>query len=105
MEQKTVKLINKKNNNIYTFNFINRSESTYNGFRHITQLFINNEYIGSYKINYINRTWEYYDFQSVMCKSLNELIKDREKHLKEQFKSAYKIKRITRNYYIMYKTW
>lgn len=98
MEQKTVKLIDKKNNNIYTFNFINRSESTYNGFKHTTQLFINNKYIGSYKINYINRTWEFYTYQSVMSKSLNSIIEDRTEQLKEKFKNVYNIKRISNKY-------
>ena len=47
------------------------SESTRNGFRHIATLILDCNSVESAKCNYLNRTWESFEFQSV-CKKLIE---------------------------------
>lgn len=62
-----------KVNDIYYFC---ESKSTRSGFAHIVQ--IKNKYfedLAAAKINYYNRTWEKYDFQSVMRKAQENLEK------------------------------
>lgn len=43
-----------------------KSESTRYGFRHIADLFINGCFANSKKACYYNRTWESYEFESVL---------------------------------------
>ena len=45
-----------------------RYEKTRNGFRHIADLYVNGAYVDSAKVTYLNRTWESYDFQTVLQK-------------------------------------
>ena len=43
-----------------------KRQNTRNGFRHIADLYINGEKVGSSTVSYLNRTWERYDFQTVL---------------------------------------
>ena len=49
-----------------------KSEKTRNGFRHRATLFIDGQERESTTIPYLNRTWERYEFQSVMQKLVNK---------------------------------
>jgi len=49
-----------------------RYEKTRSGFRHIADLYINGELRDSAKVNYLNRTWESYDFQTVLKKVIED---------------------------------
>ena len=51
------------------------SKSTKNGFKHQAQVFVNN-HLYECKINYWNRTWERYEFESVINKMVKILEKD-----------------------------
>lgn len=42
------------------------------GFTHIAALYIDNILVGKVKVHYINRTWESYEFQSVMQKLIRK---------------------------------
>ena len=60
------------------------SESTRNGFRHVAILFRNGYEVNKATANYLNRTWESYDFQTVLHKLLDKSFdKDKAKVLKE----------------------
>jgi hypothetical protein len=48
-----------------------RSEGTRSGFRHLASLFRDGSEIASTKICYINRTWEAYQFASVLQNLIN----------------------------------
>ena len=77
------------------YSFYNRSESTRNGFKHITQLFKNDVLIASDTAHYLNRTWERYRYQTVMKNCVNTM-RDRIKdNLKESVKNELGIKRMT----------
>lgn len=62
-----------------------RSESTRYGFRHLATLIVNGEEVDKDKACYYNRTWESYDFQSVIHSLLNKT-----KHLSEEEKQLFK---------------
>lgn len=47
------------------------SMSARNGFKHVATLLINEYEAGTTKCMYQNRTWEYYQYQSVFHKMLN----------------------------------
>jgi|SRR3990172_2656287 len=68
-----------------------RYEKTRNAFRHIADLYINGELVDSAKIPYQNRTWESYDFQSVLQKLIEKTsyLSDEEKKKGQQFAKDY----------------
>lgn len=41
------------------------SKNTRNGFAHVCSLIINGHDVGTFKVNYLNRTWEMFTFDSV----------------------------------------
>lgn len=49
------------------------SSKTRNGFKHTCTLFMNGQERASAKINYLNRTWERYDFESTLRKLADSL--------------------------------
>ena len=65
------------------FKVICESQSTRYGFRHIARLFKNNIEIDFEKICYYNRTWESFEFESVINKLKNNN-KDFEEVIKEK---------------------
>lgn len=70
------------------YEFVCDSHNTRNGFNHECELFVNGKYEASGKCVYYNRTWEKYDYQSVMYNTISNLIEEREENLKRQFKAA-----------------
>lgn len=88
--------MNKKvivNNNEYEF--INNSRGNRSGFVHETKLYKNSMLLATNKVQYYNRTWEVYTYQTVMKGCVSGLMNS----LKEEFKTDYKelhgIKRLT----------
>lgn len=81
------------NNNEYMF--INNSRGNRSGFVHETQLFKNGQPIGENKIQYYNRTWENYQFQSVMRGIVYALIDEAKESFKNAWKDSHGIKRLT----------
>ena len=66
------------------------SQSTRNGFRHVATLMKNGHEVEKAKCCYLNRTWERYEFQSVLNKIVeqafkNKTISEKEKKLCEEF--------------------
>lgn len=62
---------------IGNYSFVNEYCSTKTGFAHKTTLFENDREIGNYRVNYINRTWESYTFQSVMKNCIWNILENR----------------------------
>lgn len=50
------------------------SKKTRNGFKHEATLFKDNTKLESVKICYLNRTWERYEFESVLFRAIDESI-------------------------------
>ena len=61
------------------YSVVCNSESTRNGFRHIAVLHKNGYEIARAKCSYLNRTWESYQFESVLLKLVNDFIVDCDK--------------------------
>ena len=59
--------------------FVNTSRSTRNGFAHDTVLTKNGFEIGRHTVHYINRTWESYQYQTVMGSLIWNIIDERAK--------------------------
>jgi hypothetical protein len=47
-----------------------------NGFKHIARIFENGKEIGFVKCEYLNRTWEAYEYQTVILKAIKEFINE-----------------------------
>ena len=59
----------KVNNNI---SIVAKHENTRNGFRHRATLLINGSEVDHTTASYLNRTWESYEFQSVLHKLIDK---------------------------------
>ena len=78
------------------YEFINSIRSTRNGFAHDTELLKNDYYnIGRGTAYYINRTWEYYRYQTVMKRCINNIIEEKYNNFIVNYKVENNIKRIT----------
>ena len=75
--------------------FVNSFRGNRSGFVHETELFRNDFLIGRNKIQYYNRTWECYRYQSVMIGCVRELLEDCRKAFERAWKSDHEIKRMT----------
>lgn len=69
------------------YEFICEWSKTRNGFKHECRLFVNGNFETSATCQYLNRTWEKYDYQSVMFSAVSNLYHEREDFLKYVFKS------------------
>lgn len=57
------------------YQFVNNSRGNRSGFVHETTLFNNNGLeVGNYKVQYYNRTWECYQFQTVMKNCISKIM-------------------------------
>lgn len=86
-----------ENVNVNGYEFINEFGGTRNGFYHKTVLLDKNGFkIAEYRINYINRTWEAYTFQSVMKNCVYTLIENRFDNFLKLAKQKHGIKRLSK---------
>ena len=81
------------NGNEYTF--FNSFRGNRSGFVHETELFKNDRLIGRNKIQYYNRTWECYTYQSVMKGAVHMLMDEAFEDFKTAWKNDHEIKRLT----------
>ena len=65
------------------------------GFSHTSKLYIDGLRISEAVIGYINRTWECYRYQTVMCGAMRQLEDDRRKYLENKFKEEKGYGRLT----------
>ena len=78
------------------YTFVNYTTYNYYGFKEHSELYLNNYMLKSESIQYYNRSWQSYEYQSSMRKCINALIESLEKDLKEEYKQINNIKRITK---------
>lgn len=79
------------------YEFVNNSKGNRVGFVHETTLFKNGYEIANAKIQYYNRTWECYTYQSVMKKCISNLLEDKKERFINNYKYNNNIKRLTQN--------
>lgn len=80
------------NGNRYTFT--NEFKSNRQGFKHLTTVFWNGRELGDYSKQYYNRTWESYEYQSVMRGCINNLIEKHYNNFIDVYKGKYNINRL-----------
>lgn len=86
-----------ENVNVNGYEFINEFGDTRNGFYHKTILKNKNgNVIAENKINYLNRTWERYTFQTVMMGCISSLIENKFDDFLRLAKEKYGIKRLSK---------
>lgn len=77
------------------YEFINSTRRNRSGFVHETALYKNGEFIGEHKVQYYNRTWESYQYQTVM-KGAIRILQDAEfETFKNSWKNQHNVKRLT----------
>lgn len=90
-----MKLINvEKEGKLYTF--ICKSRNTRNGFAHECDLFVNGQFINENTCYYLNRTWEYYEYQTVCIGAINKAIEHEKRILTYNFKSVHSLQRLSK---------
>ena len=77
------------------YEFVNSSRNTRNGFAHDTRVFVDNYELGRASCHYINRTWEYYRYQTVMKRCISNIIEEKEENYIAVYKADNGIKRLT----------
>lgn len=65
--------------------FINNSRNTRSGFAHDTTLFIDNREMEHATCHYLNRTWECYQYQSVMKAAVRKYMDRLTENARKQF--------------------
>lgn len=88
--------ITKKSINNNEYEFINSSRGNRSGFVHETRLYKNGDLIGEHKIQYYNRTWESYQYESVMKGLVNILLGCEFDRFKAYWKQKHNVKRLTK---------
>ncbi len=61
------------------YSIICETHNTRNGFKHTANILENGYEVYKTKINYLNRTWEGFTYQSVLKKIIEKFFKDNEK--------------------------
>lgn len=77
------------------YEFINSTRGNRSGFVHETKLFKDGRLVEENKIQYYNRTWECYRYQSVMKGLVYCLIEACEERFKNRWKREHNVKRLT----------
>ena len=81
------------NDKKYSFNC--RTESNYNGFKHIATLYIDDNCVSKSSRQYYNRTWERYEYQSVMIDLIKEQMEVLDSWYLDKFKTEKGYKNMT----------
>ena len=89
MKKLTLKICNDE------FTFVNESESTRYGFRHICVMFINDYHRATIYHSYYNRTWENYTYQTVMLEAIQGVMDEIYENELHYYKENNGIKRLT----------
>ena len=78
------------------YQFVNESGYTRNGFYHKSTLFQDNREVTSAKVNYINRPWECYSYQTSMRMAVSDYIEEKQKYFINRCKEEKGIKRLVK---------
>lgn len=87
----------------YDYEFVCESGNTRNGFYHKASLFKSNKdsswKIAESKVNYLNRTWESYRYQTAMSNALYDYSNERYERLLKDFKNSRGYAKMTQKRY------
>lgn len=75
--------------------FVNSSRNTRHGFAHDTEVFIDGRNYGNNTAHYLNRTWERFNYQTVMRGAIIRLREDRQMDVIREYKERNGYKKLT----------
>lgn len=75
--------------------FVNQSRDTRHGFAHDTTMFVDGREMTSATCHYLNRTWECFQYQSVMLTAVRQMINCIEKQNENKLKELFDWKKLT----------
>lgn len=80
-----------------TYTFVNETKSTRSGFSHVSQMFIDSLPwpVSTGTCHYLNRTWEYYRYQTSMRTAVRRLINERKEIIEADYRQLAGITRMT----------
>jgi hypothetical protein len=81
--------------NGHSVEFVNTCAGNRSGFYHETSLYIDRGLVITKRNQYYNRTWESYQFQSVMRCALSQLREKAFKDYVEDYKESHNVKRVS----------
>lgn len=81
----------------HNYQFVNESGGNRMGFYHKSTLFLGGREIVSKKVQYYNRTWECYTFQTSMRHCINNYIENELQKFTREYKEKNNIARLTQN--------
>ena len=84
-----------RNESIQKYEIVNQSRGNRSGFVHESTVFLYGVEIITNKVQYYNRTWECFEFQTSMSGAINKLLDMRTDRITKQFKQQNNIKRLT----------
>lgn len=88
-----------------SYNVVCESYSTRNSWGHTCKLYKDYNFVSSARCRYYNRTWEAYQYQSVIISSVWALIQEVTNNLKEAFKTVYGYKVLTATRKAAFEAW
>lgn len=77
------------------YEIVNESRGNRSGFKHDSVLFKGGYELARVSLQYYNRTWECYTYQTSMRSAVNQVLDARIERIKDEFKRANNIKRLT----------
>ena len=80
-----------------TYTFVNETKSTRSGFSHVSQMFIDELPwpVSTGTCHYLNRTWEYYRYQTSMRTAVRRLINERKAIIESDYRELCGVTRMT----------
>lgn len=78
------------------YTFQNTSGNTRNGFYHKSTLLKHGYQYAEAKVNYLNRTWESYTFQTSMIRAVEDLIESAKLSIVESYKYNNNLSRVSK---------
>ena len=91
----TIKEYATVSNNNSVYRFVCECVDTRNGFTHKVTMFRHNYEILSHKVNYLNRTWECWTYQTAIRGAIYKALEDAKERIKAHFKEVNNLSRIT----------
>jgi hypothetical protein len=79
------------------YRFVNEGWSTSRSWGHKSSLYVNDLFVDSNKVTYINRTWESYRFRTCMIDLIWNLLDRKLKDFIDSMKSSNNIKRLSKD--------
>lgn len=81
--------------NGHDYYFVCNTRKTRNGFAHDVELFIDDMSAEENTVNYLNRSWEYYRYQTCMLGAINKAISKHAGAIERRFRNVNNITRMT----------